>query len=189
MAIAKAERTSEETYRRLALGDPQGRLELHRGVVREKPGMSLVHGDTMIHLIEMLLRQLDRREYRLRAGHARLRCSSDTYYVPDVAVIPTAMEQALRVRPNALDAYADPLPLVVEIWSPSTGDYDVQEKLPDYQRRGDREIWYIHPYQRTLTAWRRTDNGGYVVTTYRGGVVPAESLPGVTIDLDALLEP
>lgn len=188
MAIAKAERTSEESYRRLALGDPQGRLELHRGVVREKPGMSVEHGDTQSYLVVMLQNQLDRRDYRLRAGHARLRCSEDTYYVPDVVVIPTAMEQALRVRPNSLDAYADPLPLVVEIWSPSIGDYDVHEKLPDYQRRGDREIWYIHPYQRTLTAWRRTDNGDYVVTTYRGGIVPVESLPGVSIDLDALFE-
>jgi hypothetical protein len=46
MAIPKAERTSEESYRRLALSDSQGRLELYRGVVREKPGMNVVHGDT-----------------------------------------------------------------------------------------------------------------------------------------------
>jgi Uma2 family endonuclease len=189
MAIPKAERTSEESYRRLALSDSQGRLELYRGVVREKPGMSVVHGDTQSYLVVMLQNQLDRRAYRLRAGHAHLRCSADTYYVPDIVVIPTAMEQALRARPNALDAYADPLPLVVEIWSPSPGDYDVCEKQPDYQRRGDREIWYIHPYHRTLTAWRRTDNGDDVVTAYRGGVVPVELLPDVSIDLEALFEP
>jgi hypothetical protein len=69
-----------------------------------------------VTLVVMLQNQLDRRAYRLRAGHARLRCSADTYYVPDIVVIPTAMEQAPRARPNALDAYADPLPLVVEIW-------------------------------------------------------------------------
>ena len=95
------------------------------------------------------------------------------------------MERA-RERPGSLDAYADPLPLVIEIWSPSTGGYDINEKLPDYQRRGDLEIWRVHPYERTLTAWRRRPDGIYTESVYRGGIVHPESLPGVAIDLDAL---
>ncbi len=35
------------------------------------------------------------------------------------------------------------------------GRVDVESKLPDYRRRGDLEVWRIHPYERTLTAWRR----------------------------------
>jgi Uma2 family endonuclease len=100
--------------------------------------------------------------------------------------MPTALEQTLRERPGSLDAYSEPLPLVVEIWSPSTGDYDINQKLPGYQQRGDLEIWRIHPYERTLTVWRRQPTGAYAETVYRGGVVPVASLPGVTIDLDAL---
>jgi Uma2 family endonuclease len=163
-------------------------LELHHGQLREKPGMSVEHGDVMTHLVELLLRQLDRGEYRVRPGHARLRRSADTYYVPDIVVIPTAMQRPLRARPGSLDAYADPLPLVVEIWSPSTGDYDISEKLKDYQRRGDLEIWRIHPYERTLTTWRRSPTGGYVESIYHDGTVRPEFLPDVAIDLEVLFE-
>ena len=140
MSITKTEPMSEETYRRFALSDPQGQWELQRGQLRQKPGMSVEHGDVMMHLVELLHNQLDRNVFRVRAHHARLRRSADTYYVPDVAVIPTAIVQALREHPGSLDAYADPLPLVVEIWSPSTRGYDINEKLPDYQQRGDLEI-------------------------------------------------
>jgi Uma2 family endonuclease len=188
VSITKTEPVSEETYRRLALGDPQGQLELHHGQLREKPGMSVEHGGVMIRLVELLLRQLDRNEYRVRPGHARLRRSADTYYVPDVVVIPTAMERALRARPGILDAYADPLPLVVEIWSPSTGNYDINEKLGDHQRRGDLEIWRVHPYERTLTAGRRTPDGTYNESMYREGTVHPEFLPGIVIDLEELFE-
>jgi Uma2 family endonuclease len=188
MALPKTQTVSEETYRRLALGDPGGQLELHRGQLVEKPGMSVVHGGVLDFLVLLLHNQLDRDMHRLRIGHARLRQSADTYYVPDIAVIPTAMVKALLENPHSLDAYSEPLPLVVEIWSPSTGNYDINAKLPDYQQRGDREIWYIHPYQRTLTAWRRQPDGRYTETVYHGGTVHSASLPGVTIDLDELFD-
>jgi Uma2 family endonuclease len=106
-----------------------------------------------------------------------------------VAVIPAALVQALRQHPGSLDAYSDPLPLVVEIWSPSTGTYDINEKLRDYQQRGDLEIWRIHPYERTLAAWRRQSHGEYSEIVYGAGVVQPESLPGVAIDLETLFAP
>jgi Uma2 family endonuclease len=77
---------------------------------------------------------------------------------------------------------------VVEVWSPSTGDYDVDAKLPVYQQRGDLEIWRIHPYERTLTAWRRQPNGSYQETIHREGVVKPAALPGVAIDLGPLFD-
>ncbi len=180
------ERISEEAYRRLALADPGGQWELHEGRLREKPGMSVEHGGVMTELAYMLRGQLDRNEYRVRTHHARLRRSPENYYVPDVVVIPAALERALRRNPGSLDAYAAPLPLVVEIWSPSTGAYDIDEKLPQYQARGDIEIWRLHPYDRTLTAWQRQLDGSYVETVHREGIVRPASLPGVAIDLAAL---
>jgi Uma2 family endonuclease len=189
MAITHTEQMSEHEYREFALGDPGGRWELVGGRLREKPGMSFEHGRVMMRLAARLYNQLDPNEFEVRTQHARLRRSAATYYVPDVAVISIAIARALIERPGSLDAYADPLPLVVEIWSPSTGDYDIDAKLPDYQRRGDLEIWRIHPYERILTAWRRQPDDSYVETVYRGGIVRPVLLPGVAIDLDALFEP
>ena len=127
-----SEQVSEQTYRRLALRDPDGRWELHRGRLREKPAMSVEHNDLMFELGHMLRLQLDRREFRVRVDAPRLRRSPENYYLPDVAVVPAELDLALRRRPGTLDAFAEPLPLVVEVWSPSTGDYDVNEKLAEY---------------------------------------------------------
>ena len=76
--------------------------------------------------------------------------------------------------------------MVVEVWSPSTGGYDVDAKLPEYQRRGDLEIWRLHPYERTQTVWRRRADGSCDESAYHGGTIEPLGLPGVTIDLDAL---
>ena len=78
------------------------------------------------------------------------------------------------------------MPLVVEVWSPSTGDYDVEEKLREYQRRGDLEIWRIHPYERTLTRWQRQPDGSYQESLIRTGSVHPAALPAVSIELDSL---
>ncbi|MFN8589858.1 MAG: Uma2 family endonuclease [Thermomicrobiales bacterium] len=186
MATTTGELVSEETYRELAVLGEYQRAELYRGQLREKPLMSVEHGEIESRLAEQLIPQLDRDEYRVRIEHARLRVSPETYYIPDLVVIPTLTMQTLRERPMTLDAYLEPLPLVVEVWSPRTGDYDVAVKLRDYQHRGDHEIWLVHPYERTLTAWRRQPDGGYVATVYREGHVQPALLPGVTIDLDEL---
>jgi Uma2 family endonuclease len=178
---------SEKTYKVLALEDPEGHWELHCGVLRQKPGVSFEHSHLISGLFFSLRQQLDPREFAVRSNHARVRRSSESYYVPDVVVLPAELvRQGRSQRPNALEVYVDPLPLVVEVWSPSTGDYDVESKLPEYQRRGDVEIWRIHPHERTLTAWRRQPDGRYTETLYRGGTVQPLVLPHVTIDLDAL---
>jgi Uma2 family endonuclease len=187
MATTTTTRLSEETYRRLALDDRYTHLELYDGEPREKPSMSLEHGTIMFRLAGLLDAHLDPTRYRGRVGHGRLRVSPSTYFMPDVMVIPAELEDATWVRPGLLDAFSDPVLLVVEIWSPATGDYDIDVKIPGYQSRGDHEIWRIHPFERTLTAWRRNPDGSYRESLYRGGLVDAESLPGFALDFDALL--
>ena len=103
--------------------------------------MTAGHGRAMQRLLAQLYAQLDPSSYVIRTQHARLRVSSETYYIPDIVVIPAQVEAALPDR--ELDAYPEPLPLIIEIWSPSTGDYDDNEKFPGYQRRGDLEIWRV----------------------------------------------
>jgi Uma2 family endonuclease len=186
MVVTQTEIVSEETYRRLALGDSNGRLELHRGQLREKPGMSVAHGGIINRLAAMFYRQIDQNAFSLRFDHAHLRRSSSSYYVPDIAVIPAAVEREMLEHPRDLDAYPDPLPLVIEIWSPSTGNYDVTEKLVEYQARGDREIWYIHPYEHTLTRWVRQADGRYAQSVHRTGIIHPMDMPHVAIDLDEL---
>ncbi len=184
--MATATHISEQKYRDLALNDPDHLWELWDGVLVEKPLMSMKHDDVAFHLGFLLQSQLDRALYRVNVNGGKTRRSARTYFIPDVVVLPTALVLPFMNDPRAFNAFAEPLPFVAEIWSRTTGDYDIVAKLPVYRERGDAEIWFIHPYERTLTTWRRQPDGRYTDETIRGGVVPVASLPGVDIDLDTL---
>lgn len=134
-----------------------------------------------MNLGHLLWNQLDRRRYRVRV-EGRVR-RPGTIVRPDVFVVPPAYGDELRGRPGVLAIFSQPLPLVVEIWSRSTGVYDVNAKIPIYQERGDLEIWRIHRYERTLTARRRQPDETYSEHLYREGSVRPVALPNVAIDL------
>jgi Uma2 family endonuclease len=184
--MAVEQRISEEAYQQFVLSGVDGSWELHDGRLVEKPGMPCRHGQISMLLGHFLLSQLDRDAYAV-VSELRVRRSSATVFMPDLMVVPAAYSEEIRDRP-VLAIFSDPLPLVVEVWSPSTGDYDVDAKVPVYQQRGDLEIWRIHPYERTLTAWRRQPDGSYAETIHRNGIVTPVALPGVEIDLEALLD-
>jgi Uma2 family endonuclease len=113
--------------------------------------------------------------------------SASSFYFPDFFVLPIEQWNAFQGQGDLLfHSYRAPLPLVVEIWSPSTGSYDVNEKIPEYIERGDQEIWRLHPYERTVKAWRRRPDGEYDVVEFTGGIVELHALPGVRVDLDKL---
>jgi Uma2 family endonuclease len=181
-------RISEEAYERLALAEPDRKWELRDGSLREKPGTTYAHNWLAMKLGYMLMSQLDWSMFQVRVDAGRVRRSGSTYFIPDVFVLPTAYKAPLRDRQDVLEVYSQPLPLVVEVWSRSTGDYDVNEKLAVYKQRGDLEIWLIHPYERTLTSWRRNPDGAYDETIHREGSISPAALPGVTIDLATLLD-
>ena len=178
-------RVSELEYRRIALEDGDRNWELHDGELVEKPPMAFAHSEILEELGHILRSQLGRERYRVRVNMGRVQHTS-SYYIPDLFVLPVEMTASYRESPDALEVYDRPLPLVAEAWSPSTGRYDVEEKLPEYQRRGDLEIWRIHPYERTLTAWRRQPDGSYEGTIHRSGTIRPAALPGVEVALDAL---
>ncbi len=182
-----AHHISEQEYRELALNDPEHLWELWEGVPREKPLMSMRHDNVSTYLGAMLINQLDRHTYRVNVNGGKTRTTPGNYFIPDVVVIPAALQIPYEDDPRAFNAYAEPLPLVVEVWSRTTGAYDFATKLQAYRARGDAEIWFIHPYERTLTTWSRQADGTYAEETYQGGTVAVTSLPGVSIDLDALM--
>jgi Uma2 family endonuclease len=181
-------RISGETYERLALAEPDRKWELRDGHLREKPGMTSSHNWLEAKLGHMLMSQLDWSIFQVRVDAGLVRRPEATYFIPDVFVVPTAYAIPLLGQQDILEVFDQPLPLVVEIWSRSTGDYDVAEKIAVYQQRGDLEIWRLHPYERTLTTWRRQPDSSYEETVYREGTISPTAPPGVEIDLAALFD-
>lgn len=186
--MSVAQRITEVEYENIVWADPDHTWELVDGRLREKPGMTFEHGDVSLELAYRLRSQIDRRLFRIAVGDWRLHWLTATILIPDIVVVPIGMTDEFRGQPGRLVIYSQPLPLVVEVWSRSTGDYDIETKIPIYQERGDLEIWRVHPYERTLTAWRRQPDGTYSQTLYREGTVTPATLPGVTIDLAELFD-
>ena len=179
---------SFETFERVALEDDGGHWELACGRLRQKPPMTQEHNDAIEGLYAQLVPQLNRSLFRIRTESARLRISLAATYQPDLFVLPNRYRR-VRTEPgeSGLETYVEPMPLVVEVWSSSTGSYDVMTKFPEYQQRGDQESWLIHPYERWLHAWRRHADGSYPETLFSGDdTVEAAALPGVRIDLKRL---
>lgn len=175
-----------ETFERIALADPEGQWELHRGRLRPKPGGTFAHNETVSRLAAQLIVQRDATRYGLRLNQGYLNRTDENAYRPDLFVVPLGLPNQAWDIDAGLEAYDAPMPLVVEVWEPPTDDYDVDAKLPEYRRRGDREIWRVHPFEQTLTVWRRRSGGGYDESVHRSGVVRPVALPEVAVDPDAL---
>ena len=178
---------SEQAYLKLVMEESDHRWELIDGEPVCRPAMTSKHEDITAYLGGQLITQLDRRGYRVRIAGSRVRCSASNYFIPDVFVAPTALvlPQEDVIEP---EAFREPLPLVVEVWSPSTGRRDLDRKLVRHREQGHSEIWFIHPFDHTLTAWRRQPDGSYVEVMLQGSTMEPVALPGVTIDLDALFD-
>lgn len=128
---------SEQEYRELAERDSVRFWELWDGVLVAKPPMSMKHDNWTFLLGHFLQNQLDWREYRVNVNGGKTRDTARNVYIPDVVVIPASYQLPYEDDPRAFNAYTEPLPFVAEVWSPSTGDYDVAAKLPLYRQRGD----------------------------------------------------
>lgn len=105
----------------------------------------------------------------------------DTVVQPDVLVVcdlEKLDERGMRGAPD----------WIAEVLSPSTAGHDQIVKLPIYEQRGVRELWLIHPIDRTLTL-HRLEGGRYglPITLELKGRTAISALPGVSIDWDRFL--
>ncbi len=180
MAIAQHQLT-EQDFEAFLLSGIEGLWELHDGVLVEKPALTWDHQVVMINLAVQLNRQLAREAFRVQV-ESRVRRPEATVLQPDVMVIPDDYGDEFRNQPGRLAIFTRPLPFVTETWSVSTGEYDVTARLPIYMQRGDEEIWLIHPYEKTVTSWRRQPDGTSISSVRHEGTVRLVALPDVVID-------
>ena len=96
MSTESAPLVTSADYERLALAEDGSDLELHRGRLRRKPAMTMDHNDIAFQLGHLLASQLDRSAYWVRVNSGRARLGGDSYYIPDVMVIPARMALALK---------------------------------------------------------------------------------------------
>jgi hypothetical protein len=137
-------------------------------------------------LARTLISCLSKADFRVLHNAGYLRAPDRSIYLPDVAIVPGILMQRFRTDPMLFEIYDESLPFVAEVWSPPNGLFDVDTKFSAYRLRGDAEIWRIHPFERTVTIWRKQSDGTYEETVSQGGSVILRALPSVVIAIDDL---
>jgi Uma2 family endonuclease len=166
--MAVAQQISDQEFERFVLSGVEGTWELHAGRLMEKPALDGIRGTVVTRLARQLLAQLDAAEYEVRVNDGYVRATRDTILVPDLFVAPAAPDQLNSVRTTS-HFRTEPMPLLVEVWTPDRDCGDADARILTYQQRGDREIWLIRPDDRTLTTWVRRLDGTYAETIYQSG--------------------
>jgi Uma2 family endonuclease len=105
----------------------------------------------------------------------------DTVVQPDVFIL-SGLQQLDRRGVRGTPVW------LAEVLSPSTARHDQVVKLPVYERAGVREVWLIHPIERTLRIYL-LEGGRYGRETVLElkGQTQLTAVPGVTVDWDDAL--
>jgi Uma2 family endonuclease len=104
----------------------------------------------------------------------------DTVVQPDVLIVRDLAKLDDRGMRGAPD-------WIAEVLSPSTASHDQIVKLRAYEHAGVLEVWFVHPDDRTLTAYRLEDGRyGRPAILELQGRTSISAVPGVSIDWDRL---
>ena len=183
--------THYHTYADYLTWSDTQRDELINGAayVREPPAPSPSHQGVVVELCRQAANALKGKPCRVYVAPFDIRLPKttesddeiDTVVQPDVFIVCDPQKVDARGMRGAPD-------WIAEVLSPHTARYDRSVKLPVYERAGVREVWLIHPIDRTLTI-HRLEQGQYKRTTLLAleGKTPLTAVPGVSIDWEQVL--
>ena len=157
--------------------------------VREPPAPTRLHQEIVVELCRQVANALEGKPCRVYVAPFDVRLPKsteeddqvDTVVQPDVLIVSDLRKVDERGMRGAPD-------WVAEVLSPSTASHDQIVKLPAYERAGVREVWLIHPIDRTLRIYQ-LEAGYYGRATIieLKGRTQLTAVPGVTIDWDQVL--
>lgn len=157
--------------------------------VREPPAPSFLHQLVVSELSRQIGDALEGKPARVCIAPLDIRLPKsteedgkvDTVVQPDVFIVSNRQKIDVRGVRGGPDWLA-------EVLSPSTARYDRLVKLPVYERAGVREVWLIHPIERTLAIYC-LEAGRYGPATLLElkGKTQLTAVADVTVDWDRLL--
>jgi Uma2 family endonuclease len=157
--------------------------------VKESPAPSTSHQDVVVELTRQIATALIGKPYRLYVAPFDVRLPKlseaddeiDTVLQPDLLVTcdPGKIDQrGMRGAPDWL----------AEVLSPSTARHDRTIKIPVYERVGVREVWLIHPIDRTLSMYQlKAGRYGRPTILDLKGKTKLAAVPGVAVNWDLVV--
>jgi Uma2 family endonuclease len=185
MAVLKRD-TQHHTYADYLIWSNSYGDELIDGsaYVREPPSPSSSHQEMLVELCRQIATALKGKPCRVYVAPFDVRLPKsteeddqiDTVVQPDILIVSDLRKIDARGMRGAPD-------WIAEILSPSTARHDQFVKLPAYERAGVREVWLVHPVDRTLRTYL-LDAGSYGRATVLElkGRTELTAVPGVIID-------
>lgn len=163
--------TNEEYF---ALPESNLHIELFEGRVVMAPSPMPDHQRVVLKLAIALSRHAE-----VHDGEAFV-SPLDVEVGPGMVYQPDALYFAAGNEPNRGASRVDRVPdVVIEVLSPGTRRYDLNDKLPNYARAGVREFWGVDPIARTVEV--HTNEGGAFGEATR--VAFGESIPSKIADV------
>jgi Uma2 family endonuclease len=157
--------------------------------VREPPAPSFEHQLIVSALDRQIGTALEGRPVRVCIAPSDIRLPKsieeddqvDTVVQPDIFIVSDLEKVNSRGLRGAPDWLA-------EVLSPSTARHDKAVKLPVYERAGVREVWLIHPTERTVAIYR-LEAGRYLspIILELKGKTQLTAVADVTVDWDLVL--
>jgi Uma2 family endonuclease len=157
--------------------------------VREPPAPSPSHQEIVVGLCSQIRPALKDKPCRVYVAPFDVRLPKsaeedeqvDTVVQPDVLIVCDLQKIDARGMRGAPD-------WVAEVLSPYTASHDQAVKLPAYERAGVREVWLVHPIDRTLAIYQlEAGRYGRARILELEGKTQIAAVSGVTIDWDEVL--
>jgi Uma2 family endonuclease len=198
MALTELSGGQRYTYGDYLTWPDEFRAELVDGVVfvREPSAPVWIHQQIVGELHYQIRGALEGTDYRVCFAPLDVRLPKadepdelvDTVLQPDLFIVCDRKKVDARGMRGAPD-------WVVEVLSPGTARHDRLVKVPVYERAGVREVWLVHPRDRTVTIYRResgtsggTDGYGPAIVLGLQGRMQLAAVPNISVDWDLLVK-
>jgi Uma2 family endonuclease len=183
-SLVQRHRLTVEEYHRMGEAGvlaPDARVELIEGEVIDMAPIGSRHWAVVNRLNRALTIAVGERAIVSVQSALRLGTRSEPQH--DLALLKPRADFYARALPTAEDTL-----LVIEV-ADTTAAYDRQVKAPLYGREGVPELWIIDLEASLVRFFKDPEGGLYsgVSTSAQPGMRPVAMLPGITIDLSAVL--
>jgi Uma2 family endonuclease len=153
--------TAEE-FARMPNPEDGSQQELVRGEIVTMPPPGFLHGKVQKNVC-FILESFNRSK---RMGHVTVESGVPTTRSPDTVRGPDVAYWSYEKIPSGSipDGWAEvPPDLCVEVLSPNDTQKKTNEKVREYLQRGVRMVWVVHPENRTVVVFRKSNQGWLLI--------------------------